>query len=134
MKVTPGTVIGRLTVIKRLPPAKRCHSDDGVRGRCLVRCVCGREKIVWDQDCTRRLSGCGSLKCSTRQELANDLKHTLDGLAKVDTANRSLLTRLKMRIDAWLGEQSARDREVRAMRMRGDDGLGADDVASEGVK
>lgn len=113
----PHSTIGRWTVLRYAQPAKRRANDRGVRARVYVRCVCGREKLLWLEDLLGgRSAGCRSIKCQIRNDTASSLCRMIDELTRGDPKARAIGNRLKTLVSGWHLEQ--REKEARALEQR----------------
>jgi hypothetical protein len=72
--MSPGERYGRWTVVRHSSPAKAHDSDEGVRARVYVRCVCGHEQTSFAHYLRRgESSGCKARSCKARWEAAQAL-------------------------------------------------------------
>lgn len=71
---------GRWTIQARAKSQARRPSEYTVRARMHVRCVCGLEKIVWQEDLEAgRSTGCESRRCAARFHASLDIREMLTG-------------------------------------------------------
>jgi hypothetical protein len=69
---------GRWTILSRATPQPRRPSQQYLRARVHVRCVCGVERIVWLEDIEqKRSTGCESRRCSGRFRASRDMRDML---------------------------------------------------------
>lgn len=108
----------RWTVIRESSPAKRRPSDDGLRRRVLVECVCKWRAVLWLQDIQQGLStGCRSSRCRARHEAAVELRAQLTERAEsARDAGQQWRDVIEL-IDRWVESGRKRDEAREAAKI-----------------
>lgn len=118
--IEQGDVIGRWTIVRAAPAAKHRPTDNGVRARWYVRCVCGTERILWHETITAgATSGCRSYACQIRSQTIEEVGRILALIGDDERRQREQTRICLTRLRGWARAQAQADEQRRSGGAKG---------------